>query len=192
MTKSLRYPFPELSPVEVQANRAAWLAALRSSNYRQARRALRRANSFCCLGVAEDVVDCEWVLRPGAESLDPATHLATHPGVPGAHDNATLTTLTRVGASRLGVSVVPWVVYRSARPVGNLVPFWYATTLVKLNDENRLTLAEIADVIELQGESWNGEYNQAVGLAKVLQRRDAPDPTRSSPPQLTVPPLARE
>jgi hypothetical protein len=171
VTKSLDEPLPELPAAEIAANRAAWLAALRSGNYPQTRRALRRGGSYCCLGVAEDVVDCTWIVRPSGLH-DPATHLASHPIPRGGVQNVTLTTLTRVGASRLGLPIVPWVAYRAPREIGNMKPFWFTTTLVKLNDENRLTFAEIADVIDVQGEHWDGSWEQAMMNAKLLQRRD--------------------
>lgn len=158
MTKSLREPWPELPAVEVAANRAAWVAALRSGNYRQARRALRRHDSFCCLGVAEDVVDCTWSDRDvSIYGSDYATHVASHPEVPGVARNVVMTTLTRVGAARLGVPVVPWVAY----PVEPRDVPRFTTTLVRLNDEHHLSLAQIADVIEAQGEHWDGTWEQA-------------------------------
>jgi hypothetical protein len=40
---------------ERKANRAKWVAALRSGKYRQARKALTRDGGFCCLGVACDI-----------------------------------------------------------------------------------------------------------------------------------------
>lgn len=175
MTKSLRAPWAPLSALEVAANRAAWTAALRSGNYRQTRRALRRHDSFCCLGVAEDVVDCTWSDREVAvRGLDYATHVASHPEIPSVAQNVTLTTLTRVGASRLGLPIVPWVAYRDPRPPSDApLTGWHITTLVKLNDEYRLNFAQIADVIDRQGEAWDGSWEYATELAKLWNRRGA-------------------
>jgi hypothetical protein len=46
--------------------RAQWCAALRSGDYQQAKRALRRGDSYCCLGVL-----CDLAVRAGV--LDDAT-----------------------------------------------------------------------------------------------------------------------
>ena len=37
--------------------KAAWVAALRSGKYQQGRGALRKGDTFCCLGVACDLID---------------------------------------------------------------------------------------------------------------------------------------
>lgn len=37
-----------------------WIEALRSGEYRQARRALRRGNKFCCLGVLCELMGATW------------------------------------------------------------------------------------------------------------------------------------
>lgn len=157
-----------LSPEAVAANRRAWTAALRSGSYRQAHRALRGGDGFCCLGVAEDVVDCTW--RKVAGARGPATHVAAH------GDDGSLTSLTQRGARLLGLaqrspSVVVWNVGLHR---------WLDTTLVLLNDVHRFTLAEIADVVDDQGENWDGSTVQAHDAAidrnvrRVEPRPDLP------------------
>lgn len=43
-------------------NKSAWLAALRSGEYEQGRRALCKSNTYCCLGVYYDAcVDSYWL-----------------------------------------------------------------------------------------------------------------------------------
>lgn len=39
-----------------------WIAALRSGEYKQTVSSLRDDNGFCCLGVLEDILGCEWKL----------------------------------------------------------------------------------------------------------------------------------
>jgi hypothetical protein len=48
-----------------------WIDALRSGNYQQGQRRLRRVNNtYCCLGVLCDIVDpTKWVLVENAESF---------------------------------------------------------------------------------------------------------------------------
>lgn len=139
-------------------NRRAWVAALRSGNYRQQRRALRRHDSFCCLGVAEDVTDCEW--REVTIRGDVATHMAVRPEPPNQFvgvDGA-LTSLTYGALDALGlVERVPRVTVWQ-----DVSATWGVTTLVRLNDEWRYNFARIADVIEDQPESWNGDHNRCV------------------------------
>lgn len=147
----------------VRENRAAWLAALRSGSYRQARMALRRNDAYCCLGVAEDVVDCEWL---STNAVTGTTHIATRPRFDVKPDDVkpdddvtdhSMTALTRGGARLLGLvattpSVVAWSEYTAS---------WVVTTLVNLNDTAKFTLAEIADVIEDQGDAWDGSWDYA-------------------------------
>jgi|SRR6185436_2774286 len=40
-----------------------WVEALRSGKYEQGKRALRKGNSFCCLGVLCDVMGAKWEVR---------------------------------------------------------------------------------------------------------------------------------
>jgi len=37
-----------------------WIDALRSGDYKQTTHVLRKGNSYCCLGVLCDVMDCKW------------------------------------------------------------------------------------------------------------------------------------
>ncbi len=55
----------------ITENRRRWVEALRSGEYEQGRFALRRANEFCCLGVACDVLGSgEWSGTRGLSSFD--------------------------------------------------------------------------------------------------------------------------
>lgn len=48
--------------------KALWIEALRSGKYKQGRGALRRGDTFCCLGVACDLIDPDaW---EGGEAMD--------------------------------------------------------------------------------------------------------------------------
>lgn len=154
----------------VRENRAAWLAALRSGNYRQARRALRRHDRFCCLGVAEDVLDCDW--SPISVLGDPATHAAVHPARVGR--DSSLTSLTRTARVRLGlvgVSVAAW---------NHGINAWVDTTLVQLNDVWRLDFKTIAAVIVDQGDDWVGDRYAARQLAARWRAEARPRPSWAS------------
>lgn len=158
----------EVSPDEVRENRAAWLAALRSGNYPQARRTLRHNDAFCCLGVGLDVVDCDW--EPVIIENDPATHRAVHSSVVG---DSALTSLTRTARYRLGlVTAVPYVTV--LRRYHDGPPAWIVTTLVQLNDSDRFNFAQIASVIEDQGPDWDGGGDHANLLAQARQRNRRP------------------
>lgn len=160
---------------EVAANRHAWLAALRSGNYRQARRALRTHEGFCCLGVAEDVLDCDWLSIAQYDAC--GTHLAAHGDPSGVRDTS-LTSLTWTAMTRLGlVQVAPTVVVYQRHAARPYLTGWSYTTLVGLNDTYRLSLAAIADVVELQGENWDGSVDRAKRLAaRWTDERREPDP----------------
>ena len=145
---------------EQLANRHVWVAALRSGSYRQARRVLRRNDRFCCLGVAEDVLDCTWESISGGDPSGllvgaVATHVATHPGF--ELDDQGWTSLTYAARRGLGLPRVPFVTVRHPK-----VPsVWTALSLINLNDDLRFELSRIADVIEDQGEEWTGEFGRA-------------------------------
>jgi hypothetical protein len=141
---------------EVTAHRAAWLAALRSGDYAQATGALRIENTYCCLGVVEEVRGANWrhvdSLRDEDEEDDHAVDDGTH-GVPDVHDTYAFTTLSRDAQRWLGVvNDNPYVCYRPAGTTER----WYLSELVALNDDGRLTLAAIADVVADQRADWDG------------------------------------
>lgn len=166
----------ELSPDEVTANRRAWLAALRSGNYPQARRALRSGSSFCCLGVAEDVLNCRW--EPIRFHDDSATHIASHVAADDHVIDTSLTSLTRTTMRRLGlVHCTPTVAFYRRYANESQAHFngWAYTTLVGLNDTYRVDLATIADLIEDQGEDWDGGVDAARELA-ARRARDGVEP----------------
>jgi hypothetical protein len=107
--------------------RKAWVEALRSGKYKQAKHALRdiRKDSFCCLGVLCDIaksdLDTEWNdhLFMGADTLppDPVLDWAGNPGRYGDGDSA-------------------WMF----KTLGEFISV--------LNDEGCHTFAMIADLIE--------------------------------------------
>lgn len=155
---------------EQLANRRAWLAALRSGNYRQAWRTLRRNDSYCCLGVAEDVTDCEW------RAINVWGEVATHAATRDASDlaftdvDSALTSLTYGACAALGLDDrVPRVAWRNPATED-----WQVTTLVRLNDHVRLNFVQIAAVIEDQGEDWSGDFAQAAALVHRWQADGRP------------------
>lgn len=143
-------------------NRRVWVAALRSGNYRQQRRALRRHDSYCCLGVAEDVTDCEW--QPVTLRGDVATHMAVRNAslLRLVNIDSAMTSLTYGALDALGlVERVPRVtVWQEGSAT------WGVTSLVRLNDEWRYDFARIAAVIEDQPDSWNGDHNGCLDEAR--------------------------
>jgi hypothetical protein len=46
---------------EQKNNTKKLIAALRSGEYKQTRKALRIGDRFCCLGVAENIRGCKWI-----------------------------------------------------------------------------------------------------------------------------------
>jgi hypothetical protein len=108
----------------------AWLAALRSGEYKQARLTLQHEDSFCCLGVA-----CKVAEKQGVETVYDlgdeleGDNLNDQPKVKqwlGLKD----------GIGRFGCS-------------NNLL---MDTFISSLNDDHNCTFAELADIIE-----WNAD-----------------------------------
>lgn len=148
---------------DVTANRAAWVAALRSGDYAQARGALRVDDGYCCLGVAEDVRGRRWLTHEefsaeydvDPDVFDDATHVSCDAD---GGDSAT-TTLSEGTRAWLGLLVDnPDVCYRG-RDDGD-EPY-VVSSLVDLNDDERLTFAEIADVVADQPPDWTGGHDTA-------------------------------
>lgn len=178
-------PPPPLDP-QVLANRATWLAALRSGDYQQAVGALRFDRwvpatddapsryeaAYCCLGVVEQLrgiatgVDV-W----GEHDPDEVRGLT---GTHAIHDDAGSywdTVLSPDGRAWLGVTDVnPYVVVRDDD--GD----WFVAQLSDLNDDHDMSFAEIADVVDYQAPGWTGDATHAEADAA---RRNAalPDDT---------------
>lgn len=156
------------TPDEVAANRRVWLAALRSNNYAQGRHVLRNHDNYCCLGVAEDTLDCTWT-----PSIDRGSFVASHGGTGSA------TGLTTRAMHLLGLRstwVAAWVPTHAS---------WQPVTLVNLNDDLGFTLAQIAAVIEDQGEEWVGTNTQAVAEVNRRDRDRRPAPPWT--PRIRIP-----
>lgn len=151
---------------EALARRARWTAALRSGGYAQAREALRVDRSdgtpaYCCLGVAEDVRGATWIaLGPVEASEVYGTHEIYDPALD--HDEALA--LTPTCRRWYGLAEVnPYVAYR-----GGPGRAWVAEQLSVLNDDHKLSLAAIADVLDDQPPGWTGAYHPV--FADVVRR----------------------
>lgn len=161
MTDDLSLPTPD----EVAANRRVWLTALRSGNYAQGRHVLRNHDNYCCLGVAEDTLDCTWL-----PSVDRGSFVASH----GGREHGSSTGLTTYSMRLLGLRstwVAAWIPTHGS---------WQPVTLVNLNDDVGFTLPQIAAVIEDQGEDWTGGHAQAITEVTRRDRDRRPAPPWTS------------
>jgi hypothetical protein len=169
---------PPVVAVDVAARRAAWLTALRSGAYVQARGALRIGDGYCCLGVAEDVRGATWYAL-NTDERNGVDHVGTHAVQLGDEVGDVAytegTQLTAAGAAWLGLaSPNPFVAVRVAAEdyeddfdwdLGAEQPVrWRARTLADLNDGG-WSLAEVADAIADQPADWTGGQDPARGLA---------------------------
>ena len=103
----------------IKENRAKWVAALRSGDYKQGLGRLRHGDEFCCLGVACDVIgDGEWVFRPAERRYYLLDGFSYEGALPLALQEA------------LGIALSGSGVY------------------VTMNDNKKRTFPEIADFIE--------------------------------------------
>jgi hypothetical protein len=111
--------------------RAQWCAALRSGDYQQARKALYDGEGYCCLGVL-----CDLAVKAGAVAERVYTGTENEPGF-WQYDGR---------GDYLPISVREWAGLDDGNPEvrtrTGLEP------LGILNDENGLTFAEIADLID--------------------------------------------
>lgn len=181
---------------ESRAHRAAWLVALRSGRYQQARGALRIDDGYCCLGVAEDVRGADRWRELTLDQRGDVDHVGTHAVVrlddcneedyPSCTEG---TQLTDAGAAWLGLtSPNPYVVVRvpaeefdddfdtdfdGARQSVR----WRARTLADLNDGG-WSLAEVADAVEDQPAGWTGGQTQSLREAtrrnELLRTEETP------------------
>lgn len=113
---------------ELEAHRAEWIAALRSGDYKQAKGALRRGDSFCCLGVA-----CEVAARHGVTERVKNGYKDPQGYYP--------------AATSLPVAVRDWLGLKGTS--GGLVEsLGGGRSLDALNDSGRWTFEQLADLIE--------------------------------------------
>jgi hypothetical protein len=154
-----------LDDADALANRATWLAALRSGDYAQAGGALRVGDSYCCLGVAEDLRDrTAWL--PASEH---ASHCGTHELAVESRYVREAISLTPATMRWLGLlSPTPHVVVRDP----DASDAWDVVTLPELNDDWSWSLGEIADAVEAQGPDWRGDREGAVALRDRLTALD--------------------
>lgn len=113
-------------------NAKAWVAALRSGEYKQGRLALRtRTGEFCCLGVA-----CELAVKAGVATVSVENETALyHSG-----DQTSPAALPR--------GVRDWLGLRDSAGLYNVEQGWRRASLMEANDVDRKTFTEIADLIE--------------------------------------------
>ena len=108
----------------IRENRAAWVAALRSGDYKQARVALQAINGHCCLGVACEVMEKRGMAtrRQGEEDGE-------------------------AGGKLKGILLTGYPEHVAiARALG--LDEREARKLVKMNDERRQSFEQIANYIE--------------------------------------------
>ncbi len=101
------------------------VAALRSGKYKQGRSYLRRANNFCCLGVACDLAGEKWV--PRDSQTDPVYDIFEN------------------GARRNGSMPYSVMVYYGFRDCNGI---YGKTSLVENNDNEYKDFYQIANIIE--------------------------------------------
>lgn len=109
--------------------KAKWVEALRSGEYKQTRSHLKDDKGFCCLGVL-----CA-VYKDETGAGDWSNHGSNH-----THEN--FKTPGENSWSGLPEVVQDWAGLEGSDPEIN------ETTLAGLNDDERLSFAEIADAIE--------------------------------------------
>ncbi len=109
----------------MNANAKAWVAALRSRRYKQARGRLRRDDAFCCLGVA-----CELAAQAGV--IPRARYLSGHGWSYAGHQTL------------LPPEVAMWL---GLKGQGGAVSLLDGLSLVQVNDSG-WSFAKIAELIE--------------------------------------------
>jgi hypothetical protein len=149
VAETFRYLFTEMNPV-IEARVRAWIAALRSGNWKQGAGALRLTEPddasptptvrHCCLGVACDISGVgAWVQRDNAHAVKYVTSDPLRGG--------------SASAANLPDPVMVWYglnnpdgAYSEENADGNII----TRCLVDMNDTDDWTFDQIADVIEAQ------------------------------------------
>lgn len=157
------------SPEQIALHRGIWIEALRSGNYQQTRGRLRDTTGFCCLGVAEDIRGCTWLLRPEDEMRDENRPYA------GVQNVLMHVAHNELGSELLGSNSITdtsltshtqlWLGLRENDPFVSwfsVHAFEYRTDpLSALNDNHHLSLAAIAEIIADQPADWDGIEGKA-------------------------------
>lgn len=127
---------PHINTSHIEARRA-WIKALRSGDYRQAREALRTSSEsgdvvgYCCLGVACDLystlVDGEW-------NHDDFIY----PDPDAEPDGETINGVRRLETDIVYSAISSWLGLTNGEE----------KNLIKMNDEDECTFEEIADFLE--------------------------------------------
>lgn len=166
---------------EVRANRARWIAALRSGRYAQGRGALRVSTPLdddtvrvehCCLGVVETERGCQWTYVAVDAFGDELEYPWLTDGLDVTSgsddyevsdlDSRATTLLSDAGMAWLGVTQSdPYVVVR--RPNADGDETWQTTTLSVLNDGG-VSFVELADALERLPDDWDGSLNYCARL----------------------------
>lgn len=158
---------------EHRARRRAWVDELRTGlpqTHGQLRTYDERAHNaraaYCCLGVAEQIRGARWVV----------SHVG-HWTTTDDQDNYSL--LSRAARDWYGLEPTdPYVVWNGGKRTGGRA---VVRTLSALNDDEHLTLDKIADVIEQQGDDWDGTYEYALTQQEYQNAVSAAQATRPRP-----------
>ena len=126
---------PKLNP----EFKAAWLAALRSGEYKQGKYALNSDRGFCCLGVA-----CDVAMKMGLVQAD-WVKLSRQP------ENA-LAFMEKGDSTDYGLGLPPNFAVRAMFADGEVHAFITGdhASFAALNDQQGLTFAQLADIIEAE------------------------------------------
>lgn len=119
---------------EQRENNRRWVEALRSGKYKQGQGCLHRNNTFCCLGVAHDVFGPGW-----AAGKDDRMEVA---GISEAERSISDGINAPTGAIRETLGLPDWDGITVKR-----VASGRATGLAGLNDDEKLTFSQIADIV---------------------------------------------
>jgi hypothetical protein len=170
------------TPEEIAAHRRQWIAALRSGEYMQGIRALRRLpdtlftedgyddsyevpekirndptrSTYCCLGVAEQLRGCTWTYDVSGENT---------PYLVSDGDALNDVILTPSAMRWLGLTEPDPVVAHWVNDE------WKQTPLSVLNDAGT-SFDEIATLIEAQPDDWDGDVDVVQARVIDLNRRN--------------------
>jgi hypothetical protein len=166
---------------EHRPNVQTWIERLREPGLLQAQGQLMAEEfadgprSYCCLGVAEEVRGCTWRHRNGFDR-DAGNYGPGVPFVPVHADDVAAEVEERNGAN-LHMSTARWLGVRERDPFvavrPALISNWVdgtVQTLSMLNDNFKLSLRTIADVIQAQEPDWDGTYDRArADLPRIVE-----------------------